>query len=522
MTAATLLVNGIDRTPVSEWSAAWEERTDAVPQATAIVQDRNNDPTLEYGRTRDRFQLGLGAFPLFDGEITGSTLELPVGMPWRRWPITATGWRTMWDLRLVGVPDGQQWYSLDGGLTYFANDPNAYCAGSDSQTIRDLYGHYTGGGPAFDTTTYVFTYIPAPGLFDPVTNQPRVTWTNNTVAGAIAEIAGYAPFPVFDWLDPANAHHHVAFPESGTGAGSGGAAGGPLTLLFPEGNSAATPSAPAVISDVPGGGAIGGRGLRFIYDATFMPEQCYIVGVTPFIYNGGDPKVQGTGWAGSRATADISKRQLMVDAQSITQADRDAVGQAFSRYGTRARIRGSVTIGGNLAEVVDGWRCGQLLQIIDARLPDSLNGGLYPIHRVAGSLIAGRNDTRYYTLEFGDGPMPRFSAKFRSTTQKIVTPRQPAYRHKVTWDATRIDPGTTHVVTSQMVDPSDKPVRGAGIPVTWSLTVTDQFGPIAEGSISPTSAITTPDGTTQSLVTIGPTGGTWYDAEALTPYQATS
>ena len=163
--AAVLTVNGADVTGPTEWSMTWEERTDGSPgQFSAVVQNRSpSDYTFGLAR-RDHVNLALGGsgFQLYDGEIVNSKLDLPVGHI-GRWNLGGSDWNTIPDLRLVGVPTGETWVTYDGGLTVQNVDPFAQSGGTDAGTVAYLFDHYVrrpSDGGAFDTSTYVGTYVP--------------------------------------------------------------------------------------------------------------------------------------------------------------------------------------------------------------------------------------------------------------------------------------------------------------------------------------------------------------------------
>ncbi len=221
MTVGTLYINGMDRTPVSEWDAKWAIRTDGVGQLTVTIQDRTNDPTLEYGRERELISYEVGGVQQFDGEIVQSRLDLPVGMPWRRWTITATDWNTIFDLRLVGCPTGYTWVTNDGGKSYIAVDINAPNAGDDTATIVNWFDAYcrTSDNRTFDTGSFVGNYIANNVINDPYTGQPRIQPQLTTLRSAVDMLRAYGDRPIFCWIGPPLLRggsprvHWTVFPE---------------------------------------------------------------------------------------------------------------------------------------------------------------------------------------------------------------------------------------------------------------------------------------------------------------------
>lgn len=542
---ASIFVNGVDVSLIGsglvQWGGTWEERIDGVGVASLVIQDRppfsdvvyglgtdfsyveNGVPVISNG-WRDIIKITLpgSSLNLYWGEITNSVLDLPVGAQIRRWNVTGSDFNTVMDLRLVGFPDGNTWTSVDGGLTHTAIDPFAVGLSTDGATVTQLFDHYAWlpdfvGVTNFDATTFVHDWIPTADLIDPLTGQSRLLWTNNTLRGALDELRGLAGFPVFCWIDPDLAVHWDAFGDWST-------VGGGSSPLFPY--SPYPRAAPARITDVQGDingtTVIGGRLLKFPLDATYMPQQVAVTGVTDYIHNAdGSTTMQGTGWhtrLSGRHDAIPTNRQVLVDAQAVTPAQRAGVIAAYVQYAKRARLRGTVTVG-SPTEPVDGWRVGQLLQIHDSRLPSVFQDMTYPILRVQGKQVPGQQ-WREYILEFGDAPVARFSQKYRTTPQKLATARLPAKSMVIEWPTRALRPGTSYTLVAQLVDHSRKPVRHTGLPVDWSLTVLDASGVnVGGGSLSPVSTTTDGNGRVAAVLTTGATTGLHYHVKAVTTAQ---
>jgi len=550
-----VFVNDFELTPpvatsdkAAQWDIDWEERIDGVGQAHGTIQDRLNDPIREFGASntvpgsepptptggsvtvgwRDILRLVTtsGGITLFQGEVMQSQLGLPAGFPWRRWKLSATDFNSLLDTRLVGAADGFTWVTIDGGQTYTPIDPDAHGLSTDSATVQHLFDVYVQKPPypsagTFGTSTFVHDWISSSVMIDPVTGESRLQWTNTTLRSALDEMRALGGFPIFCWIDPDDEVHWMAFQDWDLIAGFG------LPLLSPTIPFAGT--APARITDVHpqinGSTVIGGRNLTIDYDSSYMPQELYITGVTDFIRNpSGSTYFQGTGWEGGGAGTGFHAnpvfRQMLVDAQSVTVHDRKAVGHSYINYARRARLRGSIVVG-SPTEAVNGWRCGQMLTITDARLPDGLNNHSFPIQRVAGRLKPG-NDFIEYTLEFGDFPIPRFSQKYRTTAQRLATARLPPHEHVVHLVSPVLLPSHSYTVYSQMVDHSKKPVRMAGVPVIWGLTVTDSFdATVGTGSVAPinTPCVTDTHGRTAATLVTGATTGLFYHLTATTPAQ---
>ena len=550
-----VLVNGFELTPpiatadkAAQWDVSFEERIDGVGQASVTIQDRNNDPIREFGASntvpgtdppvhtggpvtvgwRDILELRTtaGDIALFHGEILQSNLSLPPGFPWRRWKLTATDMNALLDQRLVGAADGYTWETIDGGVTHQPIDPDAKGLSTDAATVQRLFDVYLRkppypSGGAFGTSTFVHDWIPTNVMTDPVTGESRLRWTNTTLRSALDEMRALSGFPVFCWVDPDDEVHWMAFQDWSLIGGFG------LPMLSPTPPFAI--SAPARITDnhdeIDGSTVIGGRGLSFDYDSSYMPQELYVTGVTDYVYDGGSTIFQGTGWEGGGVGigfhANPVFRQVSVDAQSATVRERKAVGHSYINYARRARLRAKVTVG-SPTENVDGWRVGQFLTVSDERLPARLNNRAYPIQAVRGHLIPG-NDFIVYELEFGDFPQARFSQKYRTTPQRIAPARLPAKRHHVELPTHHLLPSTSYTLHSQMVDHSGKPVRMSGIPVVWALQTTNAAGGvIAAGSIAAvnTPCVTDQHGRTAAILSTDAATGLHYHVTATTPAQS--
>ena len=528
-TAFELKVNGIDKTPPSadedsaaEWDVTWEERIDGVGTASGTIQDRNNDGP-DFAKDRDEIEMLVSGDRVFHGEITRAKLLLPAGRPFRRWRFSATDYNTILDLRLVGTPDGSDFTSIDGGQTHSPIDPHAHCRATDRLTVAWLFEKYAAmpNGDPIDATTFVRHYVNKFILYNKH-GKPVLWWTHATLRAALDELANMAGFPIFYWLDPDDKFHWVNFKDFAAGLGA-------LPRLFPR--SSTMDDAPAFITDSGPNGttSVGGRDFEVEWDATFMPEQVYVVGATDHLSTDGvHTTYQGTGFEG-RQVRDISKRQILVDTQALTEAQKDATARSYRQYNKRARLKGAITVG-TPTEAIDGWHCGQKLKIVDARW--SLSGSSFPIHRVAGSLKAG-NDFRVYRLEFGDAPIGRFGKHYKAAPQRIPRKRIPATEHKITFPTTHLRPSTEYVLYSQMVDTSGASFRQGGVAVTLSMVVTDRAGSVistgtldafdevitAAGFTVPKTNTTDPHGRTGARLTTGSFTGMHYQVRAVSPIQ---
>lgn len=223
--------------------------------------------------------------------------------------------------------------------------------------------------------------------------------------------------------------------------------------------------------------------------------------------------IGGSGWTGE-ATQDPNKRQAYFDAPvSVTAAQRDSIGGQIQYRGSRPTVRGSFKVGGvdpitklPLAGA-DGWRVGQLVRIQDARLPAVLNGRYFVIQRVGATLIPG-NDVREYTIDWGDGPVSRYSAQKRDRESNPP----PVVGVLVTVEDVGPEPGTSQKVTGQLINPAGLPWPIPGKTVDWSLEVLDLNGNIigGQGALSPIASITDQAGKAYTTLTAGDQLGLTY------------
>jgi hypothetical protein len=482
---------------------------------------------------------------LYDGEIVNSKLDLPVGMPWGRWNLGGSDWNTIPDLRLVGVPNGSTWQSIDGGLTFQNVDPAAQAGATDAATVVNLFDNYVrrpSDGHAFDTSTYVGSYVPPSALIDQHTGEPLVTWSHSALRSSLDDVRSVGSFPIFMWIDPAGYVHWQVFQDVviPTGGGISAFTEGSLTLGLPETSPSLSGAAAAILSDGLGGNppvdgvtVIGCRGLSFNFDATYMPEGAYVNGVTDAIYNYGHVIQQGTGWGnGASYVPDMTMRQISVDAQAASLAQRLAVGSAYTHYNARARIKIALTCAGRTDEQIDGWRCGQMATIYDARLPAAMNGLAWPIMRVAGALRPGHPELRTYVIEAGDAPIGRFYAKWRTSPKTITAPHKPAYTWEIYFSNLSPAIGEAQTLVLQLMDSSKKPVRVSGIPGDLKFYDDPAHGGdglgitlagaavTSDASLSPTSVVTNADGQASVTFTADSTQtGLRYPVYCSTPAQ---
>ena len=221
--------------------------------------------------------------------------------------------------------------------------------------------------------------------------------------------------------------------------------------------------------------------------------------------------VGGTGWSSS-VEQDPNKRQVYVDApQSTTEDQRNAIGAQVLYRGQYPTLRGTVTVSG-----VDGWRCGQLVQICDVRLPTALNGKFFVIQRVASRLIAG-NDVREYDIDWGDGSVGR------STTQQpkpiVGNWVGPLTKIVILTKDVSPKPNESQVIVGQLSTMSGDPIQLSDRVVNWDLVVLDGNNNVVvgQGFIAPSSSTTDASGQARTKLTTGSRTGLTYYVYGDTP-----
>lgn len=219
----------------------------------------------------------------------------------------------------------------------------------------------------------------------------------------------------------------------------------------------------------------------------------------------GDPivGVGGSGWT-NEVTQDPNKRQSYLDAPvSTTRSRRDSIGGTALYRGQTPTLRGSVEVYG-----LDGWRVGQAMKITDVRLPAELNNRYYVIQSVKAKLLPA-NDLRRYTLDFGDGPKSRWSAKMQPGDISWPPPFNLIEVHA--YDLTP-GPNSTQRIIASLVSPDGTPWKIAGKTVNWSFECYNNIGILqsGQGSIAPEVSVTDKYGKAYTMLTTGPGTGLVY------------
>lgn len=218
-----------------------------------------------------------------------------------------------------------------------------------------------------------------------------------------------------------------------------------------------------------------------------------------------DPKIGigGSGWVGE-VDQDPNKRQAYLQApMSTTKSMRDSFGGQALYRGSRPTLRGSLDCYG-----IDGWRVGMLLKIEDNRLPSYADGRFFVIQRVRAALLPG-NDKRKYTLDFGDGPVSRYSAQRRGGDAGWPPP---AIKIDISVHDLAPGPSSSQIITGQLVNGSGEAWALRGKTVNWSFECYNSAGVLqtGQGSINPEVSVTDKNGRARITFTSGPGLGLVY------------
>jgi len=508
-TPQQLFINHVEMSDDMEWSLTCEEILGGTGRATLTVQDRLNSSWIPQAHWDVKVVIRATGWVLFRGEIITPTLDLPVGFPWRKWVLDCSDYNNQPPQRLVGAPSGYIWGSLGPVPPYdlFAEDGNAISGSDDKGTIQSLIRAYLAvDGATPDVTRYVQDcgwHIAVRGA------ESLIWWNNTTLQAAIDEIDSYCTANAQDWLDPDLYWHHQAIPlwwltpaENDPGS---------LLRLFPEAPPGLLDNAPAHISDTGDPGTIGCRGLSVKYDGSTMPQAVYVQGATGFVYNGGAVAFGGTGWANNIFGDLPTLRQVYLSDPVTTTDQRDAAGGRVLYRGSRPTLRGQLTVSGT-----DGWRCGQVFTLTDARLPDELNGHTFVIQGVHLVNLIPEQDVRVYQIDWGDGPTQRYSA------HKEDTP-------KVAWPAVQVvidaedpvpQPLSTQTIVAHLADSAGLAWKVPGRTITWQVIGYDTNTGLpvdGQGSIDPVTSVTDNNGVAKTTLTAGDQRNISYFVYAETP-----
>ncbi len=539
--AVTITVQGTDRTNVIPFQGD-KGKVDitytmpGIATATVVLFDPTNSITIADNATVLITDPTTPTNNAFQGYVQKRKAVLVANYRW--WELSCVDLNSWLDRKVVGAPDGTQFYE-DPPATFTAFDPNAVSQATDAATVQWLFTKYAPDLPV-DTTTYVqtMTTIPAGTL----------RWHTVTLRSALDDLARYTGSFVRYWIDADWKFHWTNTVSSALVAGQ---ANGPLTLLMPIGNS--LPAAPAQLTD---GAAdhtttFNYENLSVEWDDTGWLDALYVEGGTTYTlieyqmvtYNGGglyNPATQVDGVYSTNTTAvpigtqmqclrypqmmngvnryyvyssnaptnlkgyyiDVSKVTLgsvlanpvtggsgwvnnatptaregiLRDTRSLTQSTRDSLGNSTLTQTGKSVIRGSCDV--NLSQ--GGWFPGQAIGLTNAVL--GLSNAQYVIQKVTTKFLSGAG-YRTLSIDWGDAPQGTIGLR-RNAQQSVLAQtggggspaRRPAAKMQVTVsNAAPAASGYSRVI-AQAVDWAGNPWPIHGAPVTWSVQVFDASG----------------------------------------------
>lgn len=492
-----------------EWDANGEEVVGSVGRATVTIQDRDVDSAFEpEPHTSVLIRIRSSGWVLFRGESMVSRVELPPGVPWRRWVIECRDYNGQIGERLVGAPPGGIYWSLTPEDPPQPIDPSGMSWATDAASIQNWVDSYMllPTGEPIDTATHVHEYVPNDILGDPRYIM-NVQQDMTTLADMVSRLAAMADVNVQDWICPDRHWHHVEIPPWEGIAGAGDLELAPYELwdrvYAPDGTT-----------------AIGHAGINFEFDGQTMPEKVYAQGATTFVFDGENPEVTGgSGWVPGLPNRTERQAYLSIpDAWDQTRRDLVA-GSALLRAADPV-MRASVEVRGwmdpdtHQLESRDGWRAGMVVTIRDPRLSATMKSVQdFVIQRVGWSLVAG---TRLisYSLGFGDGPPSRGAQRRVNEIDKKPKPKKPI----VTWvvDAKSVGdiaPDESRDLVFTPVNGLGEPWGPPGLPVEFRAQAYDsdtEVEVLGQGSFDPDSTTTDDDGKARTTFTAGSQENLYY------------
>lgn len=225
--------------------------------------------------------------------------------------------------------------------------------------------------------------------------------------------------------------------------------------------------------------------------------------------------VGGSGWVND-VTQDKDMRQAYLEAPiSTDQATRDSIGGQVLYRASRPTLRGSCTVSGGIdpnGNVLgpDDWRVGELVRVADSRMPGDLSGRYFVVQRVAAKLIAG-SEVREYDIDFGDGPVSRYSYQPSSGGDDGSFP-PPVTQVEVQAFDLSPGPNSTQTIIGQLIAKDGTPWEIADKVVKWTLEVYDSLGAAVtgQGTLSPEVSGTDAHGRARTVLRTGSMTGLVY------------
>ncbi len=429
---------------------------------------------------------------LFHGETIAPAFDIEPVREYPVWTISCAGYKLA--ERLVGAPNGNQYWRPNATEPYQPIDADAISAGNDQVTVRnwlDAYFRFPDGSAA-RTTTYVHNYVP--GAF--LGAEENIMWLYNATTdlqAALESLAAAAEDVNVQfglWAD--DELYWLGIPD--------------WRDLTAGGSQGDLPSSPI---DFGTGGVSIRLKLSGTKDGSAMPEKLYVQGATTYVLadDGGTVVKGGSGWY-----PDLPwkyERQAYLGAPSAwSETNRNRIAGFAMRRAAHSTLRANLAI--NEANT-GGLRPGMVANVSDPRLPGSMqNGsgtGRFVIQRVHTTVSHGidpatGNPHNFATdIDIGDGAAARigqWTTRQRVSTTAVGPLAQPPI---VTWvtdwqDFGAIGSNETRTFVSTPVNGKGDPWGPPGMPITFVVHAHDSDGNVvlSEGSTDPVTTVTDQDG----------------------------
>jgi hypothetical protein len=427
---------------------------------------------------------------LFSGLVRDIGLKKPAQGA-MRYSLAADGWQFLLPRRLVGVPNGDQWYiSAEQAATGELPEPECvdpvarFYLGPTPGGVRSLFGQYWNYPYPIDLTTYVTDILPEGASGD------EMNWSGSDMEAVLNDLAAAGSASAMWWfandspgpaaigsIAPNLALHFgiVIIPDEGDD-GDDLAAGLPSADL--PGNIA-----PLEISDDPDGvTSILATDLSFRIDHRPRTNGVYVRGATGFVldvleappdwpvpYQIGETHIGGTGWGGGGAPGGIWGEEYLDAPAAVSMEQRDAFANAYLASRAVPSWTGTVTVVG-----VDGWHKGQAIALTDADY--GFDHKWFLIRGVSMTQKDHLSTANEYVLTLGDVLSPSLGWALRE--QRLKEQRKevdPGAKFVVYHGDLLLDPAdpdnSTSKVEGQFATASGTARKVAGVGATWHLWI---------------------------------------------------
>lgn len=424
---------------------------------------------------------------LFSGLIRNITLTKPAKGAVKH-GLQATGWQFLLPKRLVGVPDGSQWWAdlaPEGEIPEFeCVDPVArWYLSPTPGGVRTLFSRYWSYPAGIDLDTYVTAVLPEGASGD------EMNWSGSDMEAVLNDLAAAGSASAMWWfandspyagnllMAPHLALHFgiVIIPDEGDD-GDDLAAGLPSADLPDD-------VAPYEISDQPDWvTSILPLSSSFQIDHSQRAGGAYVRGATGFVldvlpappdwpipYQIAGVEIGGTGWVGSWGGSIWGEEYVDAPA-AVSMEQRDAFGNAFLASRDIPAWTGTVTVGGGF----DGWHKGQAITVTDADY--GFDHKWFLIRGVSMSQKDPFSIANEYILTLGDVLSPSLGWALREQRlkeqRKEVDPGQKfvVYHGDLLLDPTDPD-NSTSKVEGQFATASGTARKVKGVGATWRLWI---------------------------------------------------